>query len=435
MKTQPTRHPVHRESSVGSHCTNVPSLRKACCCGVCFLSMCPSSVCGKLDSTTHRPFPGQDLAFGYLALGNSHSHEAGRTSFPRLPALVGQSHAALAVRTTDTEQQPGTTPISCDSKIPVGLFGRNEYLHPINKNSIPTEASANTHRDPFDPRFRSSHRCSKRAVAQVNQRLHQRLKANLPFKIFCDLDGVLVDFEAGIQKLLGRSTSELDKPTMWRLIAESNTAFFETLPWTADGPRLWNAIQHLNPDILTGVPDLPCSRMEKWQWCSRHLGMEECRLIDMAGEDDFNHAMVNDTPRACPNQKRKRRVANIITCWSYNKHYESGENAVLIDDRIALKESWEAKGGIFVHHTNTDTTLTKLEDLGILANFQKTRRSSTQFLFKNCIRANKNGAGGLAFPSQLWDSSRVRTCSFGHDYKSLKSPRSSTRALAPEMKP
>lgn len=183
-----------------------------------------------------------------------------------------------------------------------------------------------------------------------------------PFRIFVDLDGVLCDFERGVQAICRKSTAEIAKTTMWTLIAKSNSRFFETLPWTRDGPKLWHAIRHLGPDILTGVPDLETSREEKFNWCRRHLGMQDYRHVDMAG-DGYRHNSVNGTPKAC--KVNDGPITNVITCWSYNKHHESGQHAVLIDDRIALKDSWEAKGGIFVHHTDAETTLKQLEELGI----------------------------------------------------------------------
>lgn len=222
--------------------------------------------------------------------------------------------------------------------------------------------------DPFDPDFRPSSSpfdnelwgpptstttaASTTTLADVGE-----------FQIFCDLDGVLVDFEAGVQKICQQSTAEIAKQTMWRKIAQSKTAFFQELPWTRDGPQLWDAIRHLQPTILTGVPDLKNSRMEKFKWCVDHLGMEEYRHVDLAGYG-YRHSNVNGNPKACPQQEKG--ITNIITCWSYNKHNESGSFAVLIDDRIALKESWEARGGIFVHHTDTDSTLRQLTELGVL---------------------------------------------------------------------
>lgn len=230
--------------------------------------------------------------------------------------------------------------------------------------------------DPFDPNFRPTKNSpwgpspvsiSADGTTVAAPALDVVAPAEGEFKIYCDLDGVLVDFEAGVQKICRQSTAELAKTTMWQKIEQSNTAFFADLPWMPDGPQLWEGIRHLKPDILTGVPDLQGSCSDKFQWCRDHLGMEEYRHVDMAARG-FGHSSVNGIPK-----EQEGGVTNIITCWSYNKHHESGHQAVLIDDRIALQESWVAKGGIFVHHTNAKSTLRKLRELGILED-EKTLR-------------------------------------------------------------
>jgi len=39
---------------------------------------------------------------------------------------------------------------------------------------------------------------------------------------------------------------------------------------------------------------------------------------------------------------------------------------ILIDDRLKLKEDWEKKGGIFIHHTSAAASLRMLEEQGVL---------------------------------------------------------------------
>ena len=59
-------------------------------------------------------------------------------------------------------------------------------------------------------------------------------------------------------------------------------------------------------------------------------------------------------------------VLNVITCWSKNKHLESGAGRILIDDREDLGVAWEEAGGTFVHHVSTKESLKKLTELGII---------------------------------------------------------------------
>jgi hypothetical protein len=198
--------------------------------------------------------------------------------------------------------------------------------------------------------------------------LSQRVAEQPEIRVYCDLDGVLVDFEAGIRNIFPDLTKEfssfhipdLKRSTMWQKVKDAD-AFFEQLPWTRDGKRLWQAIRHLQPDILTGVPNHPSSRVEKLRWCERELGVQ-VNHIDMAGH--FRTHLNMNARKVLPGK------CNVITCWSDNKHYESRPNAVLIDDRLCLREKWEAAGGIFVHHDgDMDATLEKLRQIGLIAEY------------------------------------------------------------------
>jgi hypothetical protein len=137
-------------------------------------------------------------------------------------------------------------------------------------------------------------------------------------KIFCDLDGVLCDFDAGVRNLFKGSKGSSDfkdkkQGLMWASISK-NTGFYEHLPWTEDGKELWEAIVSLTPDILTGVSRQQQSRADKAAWCRRELGVP-INHVDMAASSR-RHALVNG-------KGRKLNATNVITCWSSNKHVES----------------------------------------------------------------------------------------------------------------
>jgi hypothetical protein len=134
------------------------------------------------------------------------------------------------------------------------------------------------------------------------------------FKIFCDLDGVLCDFDAGVRRISnGKRPDDMNLKEMWRTVARADS-FYTHLPWTIDGRDLWEAILHLKPDILTGVPMHQKARQEKADWCSRELGVAT-NHVDMAGAKRA-HVPVKG--------RRKENVVNVITCWSRNKYMESG---------------------------------------------------------------------------------------------------------------
>ena len=143
--------------------------------------------------------------------------------------------------------------------------------------------------------------------------LSERLLSGISSKymIFCDLDGVLADFEQGIRNKFNKNVDELKSGLMWGVINKSTT-FFETLPWMPRGRELWSQIKNYDPIILTGVPR-GCSTAseQKIRWCKRELGPD----------------------------------VQVITCASKDKPTYCVDNSILIDDRFDNLNGWTNKGG------------------------------------------------------------------------------------------
>ena len=144
------------------------------------------------------------------------------------------------------------------------------------------------------------------------------------WKVFCDLDGVLVDFDRGVQQVCGLSTQEgatdsIPSHILWPAIGkankESNGNFFRQLEWTADGKELWEAIRPLRPNILTGCPNFRNVAEQKFDWCQRELVGTKVNFCNMKAPRK-GHQLVQGT--------RRQGFCNVITCHSVNKHYESG---------------------------------------------------------------------------------------------------------------
>jgi|APFre7841882793_1041355.scaffolds.fasta_scaffold01334_3 hypothetical protein len=131
--------------------------------------------------------------------------------------------------------------------------------------------------------------------------------------IFCDLDGVLADFEQGVIDKFKKPPEQLKPGVMWGVINKSNT-FFENLPWMPEGRKLWEQIKQYNPIILTGIPNSGSAAEQKRRWCARELGEH----------------------------------INVITCATKDKPKYCIKNSILIDDRSDNMNAWNTKGGTFI---------------------------------------------------------------------------------------
>ena len=143
--------------------------------------------------------------------------------------------------------------------------------------------------------------------------------------LFCDLDGVLADFNRGIEDITGHQPHDMPIRDMWRAAADADE-FFYRLNWMSDGEALWNAIADQNPTVLTGIPMGGWASGQKKKWCGEQLGWH----------------------------------VPVITCWSKEKCLYGKSGDILIDDMLKAKAPWENMGGIFIHHTSTEDTLRKL---------------------------------------------------------------------------
>ena len=302
---------------------------------------------------------------------------------------------------------------------PSGLSYRNAYETSGVAIAVPTSSTTTRYRGTFNTTYVSS--CNVTGDLDYSQyvdnyavwercvpvEVKTRQTKPQQYRVFCDLDGVLVDFAHGIMEVLGlearissHNIDALPRRAMWDTVARA-PSFFEHLPWCPGGRELWQAIAPLRPHILTGVPSycMTAPRDEKFNWCRRELGANNnndnhdlphvpvrFQHVDKAAR--WGRLRVHATVRrkSVPvgqQQQQQQRdeilvganrgdendwTCQVITCWSEQKFRESGPGAVLIDDRIDLKAAWEEQGGIFIHHEtgNVERTLRQLRKHGIL---------------------------------------------------------------------
>lgn len=153
-------------------------------------------------------------------------------------------------------------------------------------------------------------------------------------QIYLDCDGVLADFDKGAEKILGTHPRAFEKrhglAEFWKRLARAPD-FFDSLEPLPDAMELYEAVRHLSPIILTGLPRGNWAEPQKRRWAERHFpGVE------------------------------------VITTSAALKREHCHPGDVLVDDRDRYRDLWEAAGGVFVHHTSAAASIQALKDAGYL---------------------------------------------------------------------
>ncbi len=147
-------------------------------------------------------------------------------------------------------------------------------------------------------------------------------------RLFLDADGVLADFDEGVRQLLGMEPREYEarygRGAFWKRLAQAKN-FYGSLPEMPDARRLFDAVKHLEPTILTGLPLGNWAAPQKVGWAAEHFP-----------------------------------GVPIITCMARDKHKHMKPGDVLVDDRENHRAAYEAAGVVFIHHKNAEHSLKQL---------------------------------------------------------------------------
>jgi 5'(3')-deoxyribonucleotidase len=150
-------------------------------------------------------------------------------------------------------------------------------------------------------------------------------------RLFLDADGVLADFDLGARRLLGASPKQFiarhGRGAFWKRLARAPD-FYARLPEMADARQLFDAVKHLEPTILTGLPLGSWAAPQKVEWAAEHFP-----------------------------------GVPIITCMARDKHKHMHSGDVLVDDREKHRAEYEAAGVVFVHHKNAEDSLRQLAEV------------------------------------------------------------------------
>ena len=158
-----------------------------------------------------------------------------------------------------------------------------------------------------------------------------------PYKIYCDMDGVLTNFESRFEHFTGKSPKQYEKEfgleQFWHLIdSKIGVRFWVGMGWMPQGKELWNFISPYKPDLLTSPSRDNTSRLGKNLWVRNNL---------------------NPKPK-------------VIFAYSKDKQIYAKENTILIDDKKSNINEWKNRGGIAIRCKDGDVSsvINELKELG-----------------------------------------------------------------------
>lgn len=147
-------------------------------------------------------------------------------------------------------------------------------------------------------------------------------------QLYLDCDGVLADFDKGATAVLGVNPGAYEQrhglDRFWQKLAEAPDFYFG-LPLKEDAMELFEAVRHLEPVILTGLPQGNWAADQKIRWAEKFF--PGTRIITTMARDKRDHAKEGD---------------------------------VLVDDQLRHSARWIEAGGVFVHHRSAGQSLNEL---------------------------------------------------------------------------
>ena len=172
------------------------------------------------------------------------------------------------------------------------------------------------------------------------------------YQIYCDMDGVLTDFEKRFITLLRKegpkyyskaTIAQVTRPKhfeklegqteFWKFIDQHiGLEFWSEMPWMPNGKALWDFIQPYGPKLLTSPSRDNTSRLGKRLWVKENL-----------------------VP-----------APEVIFRFGDAKSDFANENSILIDDKPSNLAAFAAKGGISIECKDGDisSVINELKELG-----------------------------------------------------------------------
>jgi hypothetical protein len=156
----------------------------------------------------------------------------------------------------------------------------------------------------------------------------------MDYRIFLDMDGVLVDFDQQFKDLTGMMPREFESKysteEFWGAIDKAGVGFWRGMKWMPGGEALYNRAAQHDHFLLSSPSRSEISKIGKRLW-----------------------------------RKDKTPNTKLYLARSYNKRKFAAPNHILIDDRADNIQQWRDAGGIGILYKSADQVNKELDKLGL----------------------------------------------------------------------
>jgi hypothetical protein len=156
----------------------------------------------------------------------------------------------------------------------------------------------------------------------------------MDYKIFLDMDGVLVDFDKQFEELTGMPPREFESKhsteKFWNEIDGAGVGFWRGMKWMPGGEALYNRAAQHDHALLSSPSRSEVSKIGKRLW-----------------------------------RRDKTPNTKLILARSYNKKNYAAPNHILIDDREDNIQQWINAGGIGILYKSPEQVNKELDKLGL----------------------------------------------------------------------
>jgi hypothetical protein len=163
------------------------------------------------------------------------------------------------------------------------------------------------------------------------------------YTIYCDMDGVLCDFDAQFEHYYGmlplEYAKEKGREILRKAVDEVGEAYWSKMPWMPGSQALWNYISKYEIKILTSPSSFIYAKQGKLKWIKDNLNPKP---------NDIIFAQTGD----------KHEILSSMESQQIRK-------SILIDDYYRNIAPWKDMGAIGITFKNSDQTISILKKFGL----------------------------------------------------------------------